>query len=58
MQKLWATYKMEKLLIKKYFGIIFAIILGAIGGLALVSYLEYKYRRCYFCGELINGKTK
>ncbi len=49
---------MVKILIKKYFEIIFAIILGAIGGIALVSYLEYKYRRCYFCGELINGKTK
>ena len=40
------------------FKTIFEVILGIIGGTALVSYLEYKYKRCYFCGELINGKNK
>lgn len=33
----------------------FSIILGVIGGFALVNYLEYKYEKCYFCGRLINA---
>ena len=43
---------------KEIFKKIFAIILGIVGGVALVSFLEYKYRRCYFCGELINAKKE
>jgi len=42
----------------RFLAIAFSIILGIFGGLALVYYLEHKYRRCYFCGELINRKLK
>ena len=41
----------------KFFRIIFVTLIGIFGGFALVYYLEYKYRRCYFCGKLINEKT-
>ena len=34
---------------------IFGIVLGVVGGIALVSYLEYKYPRCAICGGLINA---
>jgi len=43
---------------KEIFKKIFSIILGIVGGFGLVSYLEHKYRRCYFCGELINDKKE
>ena len=43
---------------KKIFKKIFSIILGIVGGVGLVYYLEHKYQRCSFCGELINAKKE
>ena len=40
---------------REIFKNIFAIILGIVGGTALVSYLEYKREKCSSCGGLINA---
>lgn len=43
---------------REIFKKILAIIFGAIGGMLLVSLLEYKYKRCCICGGLINAKSE